>query len=622
MAKYVKIQNKLLMLFTVVFSISIAALISINNLFTVRSQIKSLRTREIPNKVKLIYNDIRQSIIEPAKALSLISNNPFVKEWILMNEPEDQLDLAIAMMKQVSETYHTMGSNIASNLTRNYHTFTNGKYKFSHIKESDTWFDAFGKSGLPFVINAYTNHEVFGEVAFINSRIDQDGEYLGIVSMSLSLSDIIQKVVTSTIGTKGSTYLCNADGVIQVHANKDLIGKANVKDNADFDSHWDQIQKNPGFLMSIKKKDGPYFVYTKYIPELKWYLIVDASHSELFSGIRNTIIFTILVALFFFSAGLISIFLMIRKVMMPVSIIKNTILEISEGSLSQTSVINSNDEIGDLSKAASHMTQGLTDIVGQVMTGSDSVLKGSRELSLSSQQLSRDASQQASSVEEISASVEQITANIQANAENASEAEKIARSARIKAEKSQVVMEETVNTLKEIGQKISVIQEISRQTNMLSLNASIEAARAGEAGKGFAVVAQEVRKLAENSKEAATQITALSLNSGEISERASHLMKDLVPEIMKTSELVETINASSSEQALGMRQISQAVETLDKSIQRNASSSEELSATSEQLSLEAQNLTDAIDFFTIDTEAEHKNDIQVIPVHPEKDREF
>ncbi|MBF0457735.1 MAG: MCP four helix bundle domain-containing protein [Nitrospirae bacterium] len=256
----------------------------------------------------------------------------------------------------------------------------------------------------------------------------------------------------------------------------------------------------------------------------------------------------------------------------------------------------------ELMRALSAMIAKLTEVVGAVTSAADYVASGSTELSSSSQQLSQGATEQAAAAEQSSSSMEQMTANIKQNSDNAMQTESIARNAAEKARESGKSVTETVAAMKEIAGKISIIEEIARQTNLLALNAAIEAARAGEHGKGFAVVASEVRKLAERSQMAAGEITGLATRSVEVAEKAGQMLTAMLPEIQKTAQLVQEINASSREQSVGAEQINKAMQQLDQVIQQNASASEEMASTSEELSGQSEQLQDTISFFKIEDE--------------------
>ena len=248
------------------------------------------------------------------------------------------------------------------------------------------------------------------------------------------------------------------------------------------------------------------------------------------------------------------------------------------------------------------MVESLTNITRSVKVAASSIAAGSNQLNSAAQSMSQGATEQAASAEQASSSMEEMVSNIQQNADNSNQTEKIAQQAAVDAKKGGDSVEKAVSAMKDIAEKISIIAEIARQTNMLALNAAIEAARAREHGKGFAVVASEVRKLAENSKEAAAEINQLSGYSMNISEEAGGLLDKLVPDIQKTADLVQEINASSREQNTGAEQINLAIQQLDKVIQQNAGSSEEVASTAEELSANAEELNNLIGFFKLDDE--------------------
>ncbi|MGO4197162.1 methyl-accepting chemotaxis protein [Rhizobium sp. YAF28] len=250
--------------------------------------------------------------------------------------------------------------------------------------------------------------------------------------------------------------------------------------------------------------------------------------------------------------------------------------------------------------ALEQMVERLRGVVADAIAAAENVSSGSQELSASSEQVSQGATEQAASAEEASASMEQMASNIKQNADNAAQTEKIARQSAKDAENSGDAVNRAVAAMRTIAEKIGIVQEIARQTDLLALNAAVEAARAGEHGKGFAVVASEVRKLAERSQSAAAEISAMSGDTVKAAQEAGDMLGRLVPDIRKTAELVSEISSACREQDIGAAQINEAIQQLDKVTQQNAGASEEMSATSEELATQAEELQASIAFFKVD----------------------
>jgi methyl-accepting chemotaxis protein len=250
-----------------------------------------------------------------------------------------------------------------------------------------------------------------------------------------------------------------------------------------------------------------------------------------------------------------------------------------------------------LMQALTSMVGGLTQTVSEIRSIASEVASASQSISTASIQVSKGASSQAAAAEEASSSMEEMVSNIRQNADNAQQTDKIANKSARDAQESGKSVLEAVAAMKEIANKISIIEEIARQTNLLALNAAIEAARAGEHGKGFAVVAAEVRKLAERSQKAAGEINQLSGSTLRVSEKSGEMLDKLVPDIQRTAELVQEITAASKEQDTGAEQINKALQQLEQVIQQNASAAEEMASTTEELTGQSEQLVSALSFF-------------------------
>lgn len=268
---------------------------------------------------------------------------------------------------------------------------------------------------------------------------------------------------------------------------------------------------------------------------------------------------------------------------------------ISHGELTvEPAPLSERDTLG---KALQRMLGALRAIAHDLQVAASSVAAGSAQLQAAARQLSEGASSQASALAETSSAVEQMAAAIKQNARSADETDQLATRVATDARANVEVVLETVHSMKSITEKIGVIEEISRKTELLALNAAVEAARAGEHGKGFAVVAGEVSKLAEMTQAAASDIVHASRDGRSRAESTRRLLAELLPAIERTRDLVQGISASTEEQSVGASQMTQGVVQLDKVVQRNAAAAQQVAATADALAEQAQQLEQAIEFF-------------------------
>ena len=354
------------------------------------------------------------------------------------------------------------------------------------------------------------------------------------------------------------------------------------------------------------------------IKDTDWYVILSISRSVALANntrMGMTLLVLSLIVSFIFSTINYFYALTITK---PIEGISKIVKKLTSGQLYRDKEIEDvlsstkgrKDELEDISTNIEELVGKLSTIITNINEASVQVLSGSEQISSTSQSVSTGASEQAASTEEISATMEQMASNIQQNADNASKTGSIATQTQEDGSKAGTAVRESLDAIQEIAKKIIIIEDIAGQTDLLALNAAIEAARAGEAGKGFAVVAGEVRKLAERSKAAAKEITALSTSTVKTAETAENLMEKTVTSIVHTTQLVEEISAASREQDIGARQITNAIQQLDTVVQQNASASEELASMAAKLTEHSEDLLRTIKFFKLTKEEDEVKAIE------------
>ena len=302
-----------------------------------------------------------------------------------------------------------------------------------------------------------------------------------------------------------------------------------------------------------------------------------------------------------------------RSITRPIDAAVGVAQRVAAGDLTAHIVVTQSDETGQLLAALKRMNDSLVKVVGNVRQSSDSIATGSSQIAAGNQDLSQRTEQQASALEETAASMEQLGATVRQNADNAKQANQLALGASSVAVKGGEVVSQVVDTMKGINDSskkiadiIGVIDGIAFQTNILALNAAVEAARAGEQGRGFAVVASEVRSLAQRSAEAAKEIKGLISASVERVEQGSSLvdqagvtMTEIVTAIKRVTDIMGEISSASVEQSAGVAQVGEAVTQMDQATQQNAALVEESAAAAESLSLQAQQMVQAVAVFTL-----------------------
>ena len=448
-------------------------------------------------------------------------------------------------------------------------------------------------------------------IVVVAAAVRRDGRTVGMIGLQVKLTDLSASVAKVNIGGEGYGFIVAPDGIVLAHPEQSLILEMNILETEELGYRGlaelgRQMAAGKAGNGRQKRPDGIVeHLFFQPVPGTPgWSLGVVVEEAAMQRAGRTLAWIFMGLGLGAFAIILILSLAVGRSIAKPLGRLLKASEALASGELedeSAAAAAKRGDEIGDLARSMADTAAKLREVVAEAQTVTAGVAAGSGQLSdaaaemnkgiagvaSSSQQLSQGSTEQAASAEEVSASIEEMSANIRQNADNASQTERIAVKAAKDAQAGAQAVGETVQAMREIAEKIGIIEEIARQTNMLSLNASIEAARAGEHGKGFAVVASEVGKLAERSRGAAGEISELSRRSVEVAENAGAMLTGIVPDIQRTAELVQEISVASREQDSGAQQIAKAMAQLDAVIQQNASISEEFSATSEEIAAQA-----------------------------------
>ncbi len=431
-----------------------------------------------------------------------------------------------------------------------------------------------------------------------NLPIIKDGEIIAVIIATVEENNM--SLLKETIQSKkflktGYAYILEKEGKFLIHPDKSLIG-LDVSKYDFYKTIVNSGKKEGKFKYDYKGKK--WFFY-KFNNILNSYIVANVPVSEYLASSKKATYVILIVLLL---ANVLFLFInraIVRSIKKPLNKCVVFTNEIAKGNITATLDINQKDELGQLADSLKQMLDVLKKVMHGIISSSETIILSSRMVNKASQQISESSNEQASSIEEVVTTMEEMVSAIKENSQNAENTNKISHKAQNVMERLYKESTKLANSVNNISDKISIINGIAMQTNILSLNARVESSKAGTFGRGFGVVAEEIRNLADVSKNAADDILQLSSSSIDIAVNTGVQLNELMPRIQQTTELVDGITIASTQQYTGAEQVNSSMQQLSTAIQINASTSEELASSAFQLKDEVVKMRKLLAFFKI-----------------------
>ncbi len=563
MFKRIGVEKKIVLLVIALLIVTSAAIILLNRWYYQRDMRAQLVNYQLPLVSDTALSAVDKKIMVVSQALELLSVNPYLLQWLRDGEPETGEEPVYRMLDTIIATYGTLGANFISDHTRKYLDILEGKRYLRAVTDQDGWFFGFRDSGQKVSIVIYVGDPVWGTKAFINRRVELDGNWRGILSVSIDLQGMAEELNNMKVGARGAAFILNEKGVIRFIRDNNMIGKPVSAISPEYEKQWPTITGKDTHSLTYRNNGDQRIAVVRRIPVLNWYLVCEVSEQEFGDQMRKSLVTTIGLSLALLALGIVGGMLFARTITKPLNRLSDS------------------------------------------LTGDADRMAGCAEdISEASASLDQEVRSQEDAVANTSASLKEMTDAIRRNADNAKSANQLMHESDedVKAgfdaiKRMTEAMGKINHSSEEIGKILKTIEGIAFQTNLLALNAAVEASRAGEAGKGFAVVADEVRNLAQRSAQAAKDTASLIgetvarvSDGGEIVGELGEKFNIIMSSLQKVREMIDRISAATDEQAGGIDAITGSMGQLNSNAEATARESAGMTDTSAQMAETVEHL--------------------------------
>ncbi|QEN05665.1 methyl-accepting chemotaxis protein [Thiospirochaeta perfilievii] len=415
MSKKSSFKRKILVMSGLILAVSLTAVTFINSSIAKASITNRLLNFEIPAITNNIIALVQKDITSVSIGLSVIAEDPNIQQWIIDGEPEDLIPYINKRLTLTANRFNTMGCNLVVWGSKNYYEYVNNSYNIRKVLPEDTWLAEFNNSGVEVGVNAYTNYPPFGDVAFMNVRIDNNGDFLGVMSVAINLKDFVQSVNNTTIGDLGQNIMVDSSGVIRIHPNREYISNKNIKDEQGYIDQFNNINNRGSYSFSYLDNTGDTrYVNSVYLPQLDWYLITEASGNEIFKDINDAIVKTIIISIILLLVGYGILYIITTVVSKSLGKLTVAVDDISEGEGDLTKVIsvNSRDEAGILGASLNLFISKLKDLVTNIKSVTTSSKELGEVLATNAEEISSTVVEIASTMNSINSKTDILTSQI------------------------------------------------------------------------------------------------------------------------------------------------------------------------------------------------------------------